>query len=115
MEKVNRESDYRDLIGQFIEDQYEQERAANPEDYADASGQAWQIVKHDIAYRNDCWVVYLIYIDLENPHTFTRVPVKACKTRKLAEITGAYLRRTRSVDAALTFGLNEDELDCSLN
>ena len=115
MEKVNQESDYRKLIGQFIEDQYNQERLANLEDYVEVSGQELQIVEQDVAYRNGCWVVYLIYIDLENPHSFIRIPVKTCKTRKLAEITGAYLRRTRSMDSALAFGISEDELDCSLN
>jgi len=115
MKEANKDKGYGDLIAQFIEDQYEQERVAQLDNFADINANGHHIVKQDIAYRNGEWMVYLLFIDMENQNTFRRVPVKACKTRKLAEITGAYLQRKYSVDAVLAFGINEDELDCSLN
>jgi len=115
MKEVNKNEGYSDLIAQFIEDQYEQERVGQLDDFANAFEQGDHIVKQDIVYRQGQWIVYLLFIDMENPNTFRRVPVKACKTRKLAEITGAYLQRKYSVDAVLAFGINEDELDCSPN
>ncbi|HMO40098.1 MAG TPA: hypothetical protein PKC76_19185 [Saprospiraceae bacterium] len=112
---MNRAMDYGKLIADFIEDQHTQERPADLSEYADPVGQEWSVVEYDIAPQDGLWVVYLLFIDVDNPASFTRIPVKACRTRKLAEITAGYLRRARSMDTIITFRANADELGCSLN
>lgn len=118
MEGTQHTMDYGDLIAQFIENQYTQERTADLGAYkaqAVKQEQELSIVEQDIVYKDGAWVVYLIFIDLEHPFSFTRVPVKICHSRRIAEIMAAYMRRAHSLDLELAFHASADELDCSLN
>ncbi len=118
MDGTQQTMDYGDLIAQFIENQYTQERAADLEDFKTPvvkPEQELSIVEQDIVYRDGAWVVYLIFIDLEHPFSFTRVPVKICHSRRIAEIMASYMRRAHSLDLELAFHASADELDCSLN
>ncbi len=103
-----------DLIAQFLENQYIQERPAPLEDYAEPVAESY-MVETNIVPRGAYWVVYLVLIDLAHPVAFARMPVKACQTQRLAEITAAYLRRAHSLDVTLAFHVDPDALNSCPN
>lgn len=115
MDNANRKKDYSDLISQFIEEQYTQEQVADLSTFAVLDKQHLSIVEHEIMLKNGHWIVYLLFTHVEHPYSFVRVPMKTCQTRKLAEITGNYLRRAYSLDSALAFTAQGGELNCNLN
>ncbi len=118
MEETQQGKEYGDLIAQHIENEYTQERIACLDDYSNVlsyPARGLSIVEQEIASRDGVWVVFLIFIDLEHPFSFTRVPVKICPSRRIAEIMAAYMRRAHSLDLELAFHAGSDELDCSWN
>lgn len=115
MKEARETNDYGNLMAQFIENQYEQERVADLADFQNVTSESPVIIESEVVFRKGDWIVYLIYIDLADTNSFVRRAVKVCKTRKLAEITGAYLRRAHSMDTMLTFGLGMDEWEDRLN
>lgn len=93
----NLERNYQHLIGDFIEDQYTTERLAKPEDLALLQDKEWlaqTAVVENIVRKGEQWMIYLVYANPENPHTFIRRPMKSYRTEKIAEIVGSYTRRT---------------------
>ena len=90
-------SDYRNLLGRFIEEQYEVERPADLAAFAEApSPDNTAEVTQEVLPQDGRWVVYLIFRDTRQPLTLRRMAVKYCRSRRIAEIVGAYHCRIRS-------------------
>lgn len=88
--------DYGDLIGRYLEEQYEVERRADPSGFAFEDRPAEYRVTQEVRQRNGKWTVYLIFRDPHRPSTLYRTPVKQCRSRRVAEIVGAYQCRIRA-------------------
>ena len=105
-------------IGDFIEEQYTTERPGRLEDFhlpLKPSDVEDALVMKNVVQQEGQWMVYLVFVDMEQPCCFFRQPISRCRTRKLAEIVGSYKRRRHSADPGLAFQSDIDEMGCCWN
>lgn len=84
---------YSHLIENFIERQYEEERLDQAPEHPSAWLPGQSFVQAEVAERGGRYIVYLLFVDLEDPACFARIPVRSCPDLKTAEIVAAYKSR----------------------
>jgi hypothetical protein len=106
---------YEDLITNAIERPFQEE-------YPDLPPESWKelmpenaVVRTEIVERDGSFIVYLIYIDLEDPRKLVRMPARVCRSRKSAEILASYKCRFCECDQCVPFQVDMDDFNCCMN
>ncbi len=106
---------YNELIEQTIEQQYKEERVDLPPDQWKELIPENSIVLTDIIERDGCHVVYLVFVNMEDPTRLVRVPTRVCRTREIAEIVASYKCRLCSCDRCIPINVDVDDFGFSWN
>jgi len=100
---------YQNLVVQAMERPYQEE-------YLDCPPESWEdlmpedaLVQTEIVERNGLYIVYLIFVDVEDARQFVRVPAKVCRTRRSAEVVASYKCRFCACDKCLPFQVDLDD------
>lgn len=106
---------YSSLITDFIEGQYQEERADVLPERAETLLPDDFTVKTDVVRKNGVYIVYLVYINIEDPTHFVRVPARVCRNRKIAEIVAFYKCQLCACEQCVPLGVNLDDFDFAEN
>jgi hypothetical protein len=106
---------YSSLITNFIEAQYEEERAAEVSHLPEQLMPKFATTQTEVVERNGKFVVNLVYVSIEDPAVLLRVPVRVCRNRKIAEIIASYKCRLCACDQCIPLEVSMEDFGFAQN
>ena len=106
---------YSQLITDFIEAQYDEERLAFVLEKAEEWMPEFFTVKTEVVERNGLFIVNLIYVNIEDSTSFIRIPARVCRNYKIAQIIASYKCRLCACDQCIPLTVSAEDFSFSDN
>lgn len=106
---------YSALITDFIEAQYEEERAAEASHLPGQLMPEFATPQTEVVERKGKFLVNLVYVSIEDPTVLLRVPVRVCRNRKIAEIIASYKCRLCACDQCIPLKVSMEDFGFAQN